>query len=236
MHNIALGRYKTSTIIFVIRLERAGGSKPATSALGGIAEWKHAAWWCPLIIYAAKGDWKTWYEMLTIYSYHCECFWLSISCVAGPGTQSWVVGAGGQPEPRVSKELMCSKLRHHRTFRGHSSAVYVLAIDHDSRYVLSGSDDAVMKIWSLSTGVLLNSCRGHEVCDRIPFLACLEIVFRCSAFHMCSAAFRERLLMSRSAATPRWQPVLQQTQSSVCGHWKLKLWGTQLQCSWGAQP
>ncbi|NJR41511.1 MAG: hypothetical protein HC767_01470 [Akkermansiaceae bacterium] len=70
----------------------------------------------------------------------------------------------------MSKELMCSKLRHHRTFRGHSSAVYVLAIDHESRYVLSGSDDAVMKIWSLSTGVLLNSCRGHEVCDTFSWL------------------------------------------------------------------
>lgn len=74
----------------------------------------------------------------------------------------------GKPGPKVCKQLMCQNLRHHRTFRGHSSAVYVLAIDHESRYVLSGSDDAVMKIWSLSTGVLLNSCRGHEV--RMPAL------------------------------------------------------------------
>lgn len=80
----------------------------------------------------------------------------------------------GKPEPRVAKELMCSKLRHHRTFRGHSSAVYVLAIDHESRYVLSGSDDAVMKIWSLSTGVLLNSCRGHEVCE--TFSSCQDLL------------------------------------------------------------
>ena len=88
---------------------------------------------------------------------------------------------------------MCSKLRHHRTFRGHSSAVYVLAIDHESRYVLSGSDDAVVKIWSLSTGVLLNSCRGHEVRGRIVNLAFIVLEFRC-ALYMTSAiaAFRER--------------------------------------------
>jgi WD40 repeat protein len=82
----------------------------------------------------------------------------------------------GKPEPRLCKELMCSKLRHHRTFRGHSGAVYVLAIDHESRYVLSGSDDAVMKIWSLSTGVLLNSCRGHEVRDNCPVPLLLYII------------------------------------------------------------
>ena len=88
----------------------------------------------------------------------------------------WVLFGTGNHEPRRAKELMCSKLRHHRTFRGHSSAVYVLAIDHESRYVLSGSDDAVVKIWSLSTGVLLNSCRGHEVRGRIVNLVFIDKV------------------------------------------------------------
>ena len=124
----------------------------------------------------------------------------------------WVLSGAGNHEPRRAKELMCSKLRHHRTFRGHSSAVYVLAIDHESRYVLSGSDDAVVKIWSLSTGVLLNSCRGHEVRGRIVNLAFIVLEFRCALYMTCAiAAFRERSRMSRLAATRRWQPARQLT-------------------------
>lgn len=107
----------------------------------------------------------------------------------------------GKPEPKVARELMCSKLRHHRTFRGHSSAVYVLAIDHESRYVLSGSDDAVMKIWSLSTGVLLNSCRGHEVRDITANLTCFVLLFWCALCAICASVFREKSRMSRSVAT-----------------------------------
>lgn len=35
--------------------------------------------------------------------------------------------------------------------------------DNTGRYVITGSDDRLVKIWSTETGLCLRSCRGHEV-------------------------------------------------------------------------
>lgn len=41
---------------------------------------------------------------------------------------------------------------------------YLAAIfDRFGRYVISGSDDRLVKIWSMETAFCLASCRGHEV-------------------------------------------------------------------------
>lgn len=67
----------------------------------------------------------------------------------------------------VPTSAIFSKMRHQRTFRGHSAAVYALALDPLMRYVVTGSDDYMIKIWSMVTGVVLAACRGHTVrtCD-----------------------------------------------------------------------
>lgn len=42
--------------------------------------------------------------------------------------------------------------------------VYLVAIfDRSGRYVITGSDDRLVKIWSMETALCLASCRGHEV-------------------------------------------------------------------------
>jgi len=41
---------------------------------------------------------------------------------------------------------------------------YLAAIfDGSGRYVISGSDDRLVKIWSMETAFCLASCRGHRV-------------------------------------------------------------------------
>jgi len=63
----------------------------------------------------------------------------------------------------VPKRAIFGKLRHQRTFRGHSQPVYALALDPLMRYVITGSDDNMIKIWSMVTGVVLAACKGHSV-------------------------------------------------------------------------
>ncbi|KAF3456326.1 hypothetical protein FNV43_RR00976 [Rhamnella rubrinervis] len=52
----------------------------------------------------------------------------------------------------------------HKTtkLRGHRNAVYCAIFDRSGRYVITGSDDRLVKIWSMDTAYCLVSCRGHE--------------------------------------------------------------------------
>lgn len=40
---------------------------------------------------------------------------------------------------------------------------FVAIFDRSGRYVITGSDDRLVKIWSMETALCLTSCRGHEV-------------------------------------------------------------------------
>ena len=58
-------------------------------------------------------------------------------------------------------------LRHAVTLRGHRAAVYCVAYDATGDRVITGADDALVKIWCSRTARLLAMCRGHtaEVTD-----------------------------------------------------------------------
>ena len=47
-----------------------------------------------------------------------------------------------------------------RTFEGHAKSVTSVAV-MDNRYVVSGSADKTVKIWSLNTGECLHTLSGH---------------------------------------------------------------------------
>ncbi|KAK9829398.1 hypothetical protein WJX72_005590 [[Myrmecia] bisecta] len=59
-------------------------------------------------------------------------------------------------------EQFAGHLNHHSTVRGHRYAVYCIAFDRRGRYIITGSDDRLVKIWSSETAMLLRSCRGHD--------------------------------------------------------------------------
>ncbi len=48
-----------------------------------------------------------------------------------------------------------------RTFSGHTSNVYSVAITHDSRYALSGSGDGTLKLWDVNSGAEIRTFSGH---------------------------------------------------------------------------
>ncbi|KAG8063674.1 hypothetical protein GUJ93_ZPchr0003g16859 [Zizania palustris] len=49
-----------------------------------------------------------------------------------------------------------------KRLRGHQNAVYCAIFDRSGRYVITGSDDRLVKIWAMETAFCLASCRGHE--------------------------------------------------------------------------
>ncbi|GBG59276.1 hypothetical protein CBR_g32291 [Chara braunii] len=46
--------------------------------------------------------------------------------------------------------------------RGHRNAVYCALFDRTGQYIITGSDDRLVKIWEVNSGFLLRSCRGHQ--------------------------------------------------------------------------
>ncbi|XP_038719342.1 PH-interacting protein-like isoform X2 [Tripterygium wilfordii] len=57
---------------------------------------------------------------------------------------------------------MVQKMQNIKKTRGHRNAVYCAIFDRSGRYVITGSDDRLVKIWSMETAYCLTSCRGHE--------------------------------------------------------------------------
>ncbi|EPS73773.1 hypothetical protein M569_00983, partial [Genlisea aurea] len=57
---------------------------------------------------------------------------------------------------------MVQKMQNTKCVRGHRNAVYCAIFDRSGRYVVTGSDDRLVKIWSMETAYCLASCRGHE--------------------------------------------------------------------------
>ncbi|OIV95925.1 hypothetical protein TanjilG_27029 [Lupinus angustifolius] len=57
---------------------------------------------------------------------------------------------------------MVQKMQNMKRLRGHRNAVYCAIFDRSGRYVITGSDDRLVKIWSMETAYCLASCRGHD--------------------------------------------------------------------------
>ncbi|XP_056694700.1 uncharacterized protein [Spinacia oleracea] len=57
---------------------------------------------------------------------------------------------------------MVQKMQNVKKLRGHRNAVYCAVCDRSGRFVITGSDDRLVKIWSMETAYCLASCRGHE--------------------------------------------------------------------------
>nr|GEU54066.1 PH-interacting protein [Tanacetum cinerariifolium] len=62
----------------------------------------------------------------------------------------------------VKPSTVVQKMENLKRLRGHRNAVYCAIFDRLGRYVITGSDDRLVKIWSMETAYCLASCRGHE--------------------------------------------------------------------------
>ncbi|KAK4758713.1 hypothetical protein SAY87_020014 [Trapa incisa] len=58
--------------------------------------------------------------------------------------------------------VLVNRMQNIKKLRGHRIAVYCAIFDQSGRFVITGSDDRLVKIWSMETAFCLASCRGHE--------------------------------------------------------------------------
>ncbi|KAL4448446.1 hypothetical protein ABPG75_005665 [Micractinium tetrahymenae] len=76
--------------------------------------------------------------------------------------QAGLLRSAQHPAAIQPPEAYARQLAHSLTVRGHRFAVYCLAYDRTGRYLITGSDDRLVKIWSTTTGLLQAACRGHD--------------------------------------------------------------------------
>jgi PH-interacting protein len=62
----------------------------------------------------------------------------------------------------LKPDILVDRIQIIKKLRGHRNAVYCAIFDRTGQYVITGSDDRLVKIWSSETGLCLRSCRGHE--------------------------------------------------------------------------
>ncbi len=49
-----------------------------------------------------------------------------------------------------------------KTFIGHSDKVYAISFSHDSKYLVSGSEDNILMLWNIESGNCLKTLKGHS--------------------------------------------------------------------------
>jgi WD40 repeat protein len=92
-----------------------------------------------------------------------------VLCVAAlPDGVHFVVGLGDgldndEDEDEVSYEVRLYNVDGTRvhTFTGHTNDVNAVAVTPDGQHIISGSDDNLVKVWSVATKSLVSTCAGH---------------------------------------------------------------------------
>jgi PH-interacting protein len=74
--------------------------------------------------------------------------------------------AGVRPGSLHSTEMLGRSIRHVRTLRGHKLAVYCLAYTRDGRYIVSGSDDWLVKVCTCLGAASKCAYRYRPSCNR----------------------------------------------------------------------
>jgi len=68
---------------------------------------------------------------------------------------------------KPARELACKRLQVMKKIHGHKAHVFCVAVDKTGRWIVTGSDDALCKLWNARTGELNITYRAHEkmICD-----------------------------------------------------------------------
>jgi len=102
-------------------------------------------------------------------------------------------GSGGRE--LLAPHAYSQMLHHHLTVRGHSNAAYCVMFDKTGSYIITGSDDMLVKIWAVATGLLKCTCRGHDAAISDLSVSCDNSMFASS----CHSAIRVWKLRAEGA-------------------------------------
>jgi len=74
---------------------------------------------------------------------------------------------GAAQRPKVSGSSLFRDLKFLKKTQGHFLFVFCVCVDPAGEFVVTGSDDQLIKVWSAHSGALLRTLRGHKhnVCD-----------------------------------------------------------------------
>nr|XP_037876090.1 PH-interacting protein isoform X4 [Bombyx mori] len=129
----------------------------------------------------------------------------------GCGARAGVAGDASGKEAVFPRRLL-SGLQLQRRTLGHLSAVYCLVFDCTGRYVITGADDLLVKVWSARDGRLVGTLRGcgAEITD--------VCVSRDGALVACGSVERLVRVWCLASAAPR--AVLHAHQGTITSvHW-----------------
>ncbi|BEI82743.1 hypothetical protein CcaverHIS002_0306110 [Cutaneotrichosporon cavernicola] len=103
------------------------------------------------------------------------------------------------------------------TFNGHNGSVWTVAVDSQSRYLLTGAADNEMKLWDVSTGKCLKSWEFLTAVTRVAWSEDDEMALRPSSGHSTSTArtplrrapppLSEIVLSGSKATVAIWAPL-----------------------------
>lgn len=71
--------------------------------------------------------------------------------------------SGPVSRQRITTSKLYSSMQIQRTTVGHLSSVYCLLFDHSGKYIITGADDLLIKLWSTYTGRLISVFRGASL-------------------------------------------------------------------------
>ena len=87
--------------------------------------------------------------------------WFVFNCIAAlPDGVHFAVGLGRHANNEVRLYHVDGTLVH--TFKGHTGAVYAVAVTPDGQHIISGSQDKLVKVWNVASKSLVTTCAGHN--------------------------------------------------------------------------
>ncbi|XP_074595391.1 bromodomain and WD repeat-containing protein [Brevipalpus obovatus] len=90
----------------------------------------------------------------------------SPSGLSNPGNLVNIISArescGSLDMSKSFSTILYGKKQMYRRFLGHLSSVYCIVFDRTGKYIFTGADDSLVKVWSALGGRLLATLRGHS--------------------------------------------------------------------------
>uniref|UniRef100_A0A914YF65 Uncharacterized protein n=1 Tax=Panagrolaimus superbus TaxID=310955 RepID=A0A914YF65_9BILA len=74
---------------------------------------------------------------------------------------------GNVPSQMILSKKILTDYKRHTRMMGHKSPIYCITFDRTGKYIITGADDNLIKVWDAQSCILRYTFRGHsaEICD-----------------------------------------------------------------------